>query len=137
MAGFADYTKRLKGLRKIVDDIGAPVAVRIEALVKEQFTKSEDAHGREYDPLAPATQLRHGSGTKPLSRWARHAKVRHLGRGKLVLVFDDKLARFHHDGTKNMPARPLLPNNALPESWNVAIGEEFFAKVREQMKGGA
>ncbi len=135
MAGFAEFAKVVRSLNRLADDIGPRVATRIEALVQRQFATGTDPHGNAWAPLAQSTKERWGGGI-PLETFGRHAQVKYLGKGKIIVVFDEKTARFHDKGTGNMPARPLLPNGQLPASWREAIDVEFREAVRKKFQGG-
>jgi len=41
----------------------------------------------------------------------------------LVASVDDDPARFHQFGTKNMPARPVLPTVEVPSAWAEALDQ--------------
>lgn len=132
---FSEFAKVIRGLNKIADEIGPRVASRIEGLVQQQFQRGTDPHGSPYAPLQPSTKERHGGGT-PLETFGRHAQVKHLGKGRIIIVFDEKTARFHDEGTGNMAARALLPHGKLPASWQEAIDVEYKDAVKKHVKGG-
>lgn len=129
---FNGFAKLVRGLQRTATAIAPTVASEVEALVKRQFETGTDPHGQAYAPLAASTRKRHGGSGSPLQTWGRYVKVKPIGKGRVLIVIDDKRARFHQKGTNNMPARPLVPDGT-PETWHKAIEEAFRAGVRKQV----
>ncbi|GAC1536344.1 MAG: hypothetical protein NVS3B10_00180 [Polyangiales bacterium] len=56
------------------------------------------------------------------------------GAGIAITIGDDK-AIFHQSGTSRMPARKILPEGAMPDTWERALADAAEAAFERTMKG--
>lgn len=134
------------GLKKLASNLGrlsevpscAAVASseRIASLISEEFAEQADPYG---NPWADHTE-------ETIKRWGEHpildltgdmkatTQVKPMSGAGVAITFDVDYASFHHTGTKSMVARPVLPLETMPASWNAALEEES-AKAFEEILG--
>jgi len=100
-------------------------APKIAASIAKQFDEGRDAYGNAWAPLSLST-IQKGRSPPPLTDTTKMrgtVKVEPRGADQLVAYVADDPALFHQYGTKNMPARPILPTGEVPEAWANVIQE--------------
>lgn len=135
-AGLGKLQANLRRLAEVPSRAAADASERIAALIQEEFDAQSDPYGNAWEPHADAT----------VRRWGEHPILDLTGdmRGNvdvspqrgagIKVTFDEPYAEYHHTGTPNMPARPVLPINTLPSSWTSAL-EEAHAKAFDEVMG--
>jgi hypothetical protein len=121
----------LEGLRDLVPEIALEASIEIFETIDSSFTLGADPYGETWAPLAPAT-IAKGRTPPPLTDTGA------MREGLRVSVTQDAIvaslpdpAGYHQTGTRHMPARPVLPDDArgLPDAWRAAItdaGQRVF-----------
>lgn len=121
----------LGDLDSIPAQASAEAAREIERLIQDQFRSGTDPSGRPWKDLASGGRsflFRSGDLFGSI-----HVKPR-PGAGVRVTV-DAKYASYHQTGTKRMPARKILPEDELPESWELAIERAVENSMRRKFQG--
>ena len=124
----------LAGLRDLVPDIALEASIEIHETIQSEFVLGTDPYGETWAPLAPAT-LAKGRTPPPLTdTGAMRESLRVSVTEAAITASMDSPAGYHQDGTRYMPARPVLPDYArgLPDAWRAAIteaGQRVFAKA--------
>lgn len=121
----------LDGLRDLVPQIALEASIEIFETIDSEFTLGSDPYGEAWAPLAPAT-LAKGRAMPPLTdTGAMRESLRvSVSEASIVASLPDP-AGYHQDGTRYMPARPVLPDYArgLPDAWRASItdaGQRVF-----------
>jgi hypothetical protein len=117
---------------------------RIASLVQLEFDAGVDPYGDPWAPLAEATIAR-GRHEPPLTdtRELRESLLVYPSREgiRVTIGTGDHPAGPHQDGwtgpRSSGPARPMLPESELPESWASAIEDAVVDSVIEKMRGAA
>ena len=119
-----DLARAFAELIGLVPAVSQTAAPTIAASIAKQFDDGRDAYGNTWASLAVAT-IQKGRSPPPLTdTGAMKASVKVEARGSdLVASVDDDPARFHQFGTKNMPARPVLPTVDVPSEWAEALDQ--------------
>lgn len=124
--GLAEVIGELEGLRDMTDDIAIESSVEIESAIDSQFTLGVDPYGSPWAPLAESTKRRHGRDDPALTATGamRDSVVVQATQGSIEVIIADP-AGYHQDGTDNMPARKIIPDDgrAMPDAWAAAIRE--------------
>jgi hypothetical protein len=134
------------GLASLADvpRVAAPLAsTRIEALIQLQFDAGVDPYGAPWQPLAPAT-VKRGRHAPPLTdtREMRDSLLVYPGPDgiRITIGTTDHPAGPHQDGWSGPqgsgPARKMLPEHGMPESWDWAIEDATIEAVTEKLKEG-
>jgi len=116
--------------RKIAED----VAPEINRLIQKQFSEGKDPYGRAWAPLKAST-LKTGRKPPPLTdtrkmRDGTKVYVIRANYAGLRIVVGEPYGYFHQVGTKNMKARPILPQYGIPAAWKRALDESARRVVR-------
>jgi phage virion morphogenesis protein len=136
--------ERLSAVADLVAQVGrAPelvaqrAAPKIAEKIEEQFALGLDPYGAPWTPLAESTKKKHGA--PPLTDTGEmRAHTDAVSAGPNIIATSDTPAEFHQHGshyaTHNMPARPILPNEAqgLPQTWEHAI-QEASAEIEKEI----
>lgn len=109
---------QLDSLPRRVAEIAAPA---ITAQLQKEYARGADAHGRKWKRLATG-KASHLTQSSRLQRGTRAAPMPGKSRGIRILFGSRaRIAAFHQLGTKNMPARRILPDKGMPASWAMAL----------------
>lgn len=123
MSGIDDLGQladRLADMASVPSRAAKGASERIVALIEEEFAGQHDPYGKPWKAHAEAT----------VERWGEHpihdltgdeksgVEVRPMAGAGIAVTFDTDYTKF------NEATRPILPQgNALPASWDAAIGE--------------
>lgn len=118
----------LEDLQHVPSRAASAASERISGLLAEQFAGGFGPEG-DWDPLLESTIRRKGgdarilirSGEAQANTFARPAQ----GAGIEIQTLD--YMSYHQSGTQHMAARPILPEDELPEEWLEIIDEEVEA----------
>jgi phage gpG-like protein len=138
LSKMAKLESNLRRLSEVPSQVAADAAEAIEELIEEEFDAGNDAYGRAWAPLAPAT-LAKGRTPPPLSdteAMRDSLEVRPMPGAGISITIDEP-AGIHQTGASRgnwrMPARPILPDRALPRSWTDAIAEAGERAITERL----
>lgn len=98
----------------------------VEILIDERFEARAAPDGARWDARKPPT------GTWPLlEKSGRMRKEYHISATAtgVAVTSNTPYAGFHQTGTKNMPARRVLPEAGLPQTWRDQIDEAVAAEL--------
>ena len=113
----------LDGLRDLVPEIALEASIEIWETTESLFVLGADPYGETWAPLAPRTVAK-GRTPPPLTdTGAMRESLRvNVSEAAIVASLADP-AGYHQTGTRYMPARPVLPDDArgLPDAWRAAI----------------
>lgn len=117
---------RLDALPRKVAERAAPA---ITKELQREFARGTDPYGRKWKKLATGKpsyltesgRLRRGTRAAPLP--GKRAGVR--------ILIGAPWGIYHQTGTRNMPARRILPQRGLPGTWSAAINRAMREAVRE------
>ena len=121
----------LDGLRDLVPEIALEASIEIFETTDSLFVLGADPYGETWAPLAPAT-LAKGRTPPPLTdTGAMRESLRVAVTETAIVASLENPAGYHQDGTRYMPARPVLPDYArgLPDAWRASItdaGQRVF-----------
>ena len=124
----------LDGMRDLVPEIALEASIEIYETIQSEFVLGTDPYGETWAPLAPAT-LAKGRTPPPLTDTGAMRETLRVDVTEAAIVASmASPAGYHQDGTRYMPARPVLPDysRGLPDAWRVAIteaGQRVFAKA--------
>jgi hypothetical protein len=115
----------LQSFPGMLDELALEGSIEIFEAIDSLFTLGSDPYGKPWAQLAPAT-LAKGRAMPPLTDTGRMRESLRVNVGvrSIVATVDDP-AGYHQEGTRYMPARPILPNDAqgLPDAWRAALSE--------------
>jgi hypothetical protein len=129
---FGQFARALRELAKVPSAIAAPVAHALTARMRRDFRSGQDAYGRAYAPLAPASLAR-GRTPPPLRKYARFANVTPLPSVGVAMLVTHPQAGFHQTGTTHMPKRIVVPDGVVPAEWRRIIDREFKRAVKAKV----
>jgi hypothetical protein len=135
-ARFADLNRVLRELAKVPSQVAADASVSIAAEIEAQFDAGLDPYGQPWVGLSEAT-LGKGRFPPPLTdsgAMRGTVTVRPMPGAGISVTVDDP-AVHHQYGTRDMPARPILPNAGMPDTWQRAIAEATEAAL-DRAAGG-
>jgi hypothetical protein len=132
------------GLASLADvpRVAQPLAAeRIEALIQLEFDAGVDPYGTAWEPLSEAT-IAKGRHEPPLTdtREMRDSLLVYPSAAGLRVSIgtESHPAGPHQDGWDGKqgsgPARPMLPEHGMPESWAMAIQDSIGDAVIEKMR---
>ena len=123
-AALRDVSRSLRALSSVPSRIARRAAEELQDTIDVQTASETDPYGRPWAALAPATIERKRGDERILRRTDKmldELKVAPMSGAGLSISTDAPYSAFHQVGTKNMPARKILPDSALPASWNAAL----------------
>ena len=104
--------------------------------LQKEFAQGRDAHGRKWKRLATGKPS-HLTESGKLRRGTRAAAMPGNSRGiRILFGTRARIAGFHQLGTKNMPARRILPDKGMPASWKAALERAHRQAFRQLTSGG-
>ncbi len=110
---------RLNDARPILRTISKNLSEETLELVRQGFDKEEDPYGDGWEPL----KSREGRILQDTGRLRNSwHTVTTSDRGFTVGPAVD-YAPFHQTGTSRMPARPMVPDQGLPDDWKRRFAE--------------
>lgn len=129
VAALSNVSLMMSRLARVPSRVAPQAAPKLEALLRNEFAQERDPYGNPWKPLSPVTvaiKQRTGGRSGILqdkgTMLDELAIVPSSGAG-LTVTLGAPYSAFHQTGTRNMPARPILPYAALPASWNAALRE--------------
>jgi hypothetical protein len=106
------------GIEKALMATTRAAGERLAARVRSQFASGSDPYGRSWAALKPGTiKRKRGRGRVLVDSGALAGSVRFEAQGLSGRLTVGESARYHQDGTRYMPARKILPDQALPAAW--------------------
>ena len=123
MASFEDLSMLLKGMSFDGEKAAIDCAEAIKILIEDEFEAQSDPYGTKWKPLAPATVRRKKSSIILIHTGGMLDSLSVVAKGDSIEISLDLPAVHHQFGTKHMPARPILPTDELPESWQNKIAK--------------
>lgn len=128
----------LRALADVPSRAARQAAEGIDEAIQRQFDDGVDPYGQEWAPLAESTLAqtpdRQGGPLDNTGAMRAGILVAPSSGAGITITFDADYAQFHQTGTKNMPARKILPEEELPESWEEAIAEAVSDAAERTMK---
>jgi len=119
-------TKLGRASTEVRDGCAAAFAEEIRTRVTDDFSAARAPDGSSWRPLSPRTIARRRKGsTRPLldtGRLRNSIHVTHDASGVYVQT-SVVYAATHNFGRDAIPARPFIPSDPLPESWQRALEE--------------
>jgi hypothetical protein len=128
----------LRALSRVPAQAAEDASRELEAVLREQHGEEVDPYGNPWAPLAESTIKRKGGDTRILRRtdtMLDELSIRPSPGAGLTLTFGAPYAAFHQVGTKDMPARRLLPIAAMPKTWSDAIKRALDARFQKWADG--
>jgi|GEM_PF-3730230 len=120
-SGLAKAAADFQALPNKVAKIAAAAAPKIAKLLAKEFVAGTDPDGGAWAALAISTRARGRSAPPLTDSGAMRGSVEVVGRGLEIYATVESPAEFHQGGTGSMPARPILPDDSLPATWDTAI----------------
>ena len=124
----------LRALSRVPAQAAEDASRELEAVLRDQHGEEVDPYGNPWAPLAESTIKRKGGDSRILRRTDRmldELSIRPSPGAGLTLTFGAPYAAFHQVGTKDMPARRLLPIAAMPKAWSDAIKRALDARFKK------
>ena len=126
LTGDIDLAMRKLGkLSQLVDDltqvprkVARIAAPRISRLLTRQFSQGVDPYGRRWKRLASGKAAHLKGKTLDLSDGTKAVAL--PGRG-IAVTLGAWYGFFHQVGTRNMPARRILPQRGMPAEWTKVL----------------
>lgn len=136
-----NLVENLRRLSEVPSNVSRRVADDLRAMIEQQFVDGTDPYGDGWAPLAPRT-VKKGRTPPPLTdsgNMRASVDVKPM-RGQGVSITIDDPAGFHQGGWSGPhgtgPARPILPDRGLPESWSEMIEEAIAIETYRVMARG-
>jgi len=128
----------LAELGQVPSRAAASAADELGAIVQMQFDAGVDPYGDAWAPLAEST-IAKGRDEPPLTdsgSMASGIQVRPARGAGIEFTVEAEYAQFHQTGTRNMPARKILPDgDELPPHWDEVIERSVNDAFEKQMGG--
>ena len=134
--GLGMLEDNLRRLAEVPAQASKQAAEEIQKLIEEEYDAGKDPNARAWAPLRPSTVAK-GRFPPPLtdSRAMRDGtEVKPMAGAGISITFDVDYAVFHHTGTKNMRARPVIPTGPFPASWEEQLQAACDAAVARRMR---
>ncbi len=132
--------KRMQGALRKLSAVPSQAASEAAAAIKDLWHQSTasgtDPYGNAWEPHAESTVARWGahdlldlSGDMISGLDVTPAQ----GAGIVASFSSPYPAAFHQVGTKNMPARKVLPDTGIPDTWERAIADALESAFERTM----
>lgn len=136
----AALSRNLRRLAEVPSRMATKAAEGISDAIQQQFDAGVDPYGEPWEPLAPSTLARkQGPGILDETSAMRDGiEVAPTGGAGVGITFNDKpdVAMYHQYGTARMPARKILPEEGLPDTWERALADAAEDEIERTMKRG-
>ena len=135
LAALAAFAEEIGRLGDVIEQTAKAAAPKLAARVAEGFKGGFAPSGTSWAPLSPST-LSRGRSAPPLTdTGALSSTMRSLpGATQIVMSATAPYSSFHQFGTKNMPARPILPEgDALPQTWRQDLEDACIAALERKL----
>ena len=134
--GLLNLNARLRELASVPSQAAKEASDEISKLIQEEFDAGNDAYGKAWAPLRPAT-LKKGRHPPPLTdthEMRDSIEVKPMQGAGIQITLNETPAIFHQKGTEKMAKRPILPDGPrMPDSWDTAIHEATDEAVQRRM----
>jgi hypothetical protein len=128
----------LRALSRVPAQAAEDASRELETVLRDQHGAEVDPYDRPWAPLEASTIKRKGGDSRILRRtdtMLDDLSIRPSPGAGLTLTFGAPYAAFHQVGTKDMPARRLLPIAAMPKAWGDAIKRALDARFQKWAEG--
>lgn len=134
LAGLRELAENLRKLGGVPSRASRAASEKIAEVIQDQFDAGVDPYGEPWAPLAPSTlERKQGPGILDETGAMRESiDVSPMSGAGVKVTIGEDYARFHQEGTSRMPARKILPEEELPDTWARAIEDavdEAFEKT--------
>jgi hypothetical protein len=133
------FARNLRRLAEVPSRASRASSEALRDLIRAQFVNEVDPYGNAWEPLAESTIARKYGDDRILRRSDRMfngLRVTPISGGGIRIELAPYGA-FHQTGSKNMPARPILPMGTFPKTWSDALKRAARGEVRRVMRGAA
>jgi len=125
---------QLDQLPRRTAELAAPAITRE---LQKEYAQGRDPHGRKWKRLARTGKASHLTETGRLRMGTRAAPMPGGRRGLRILFgARARIAGFHQTGTRNMPARRILPDKGMPASWSMALARAYRQAFQQATRVG-
>ncbi len=140
--GLEELEELLRDVEGLAREVNKAAADGIRKEIERQYTQGVDPYNEAWADLAPSTIAR-GRSAPPLTdtgEMKRGTTVRGVGgvggiRVRINKPSNPMVPLFHQQGTENMPARKLVPDNGeLSPAWEQAIRVKVSKVVIKHFK---
>lgn len=117
-------------------------AAGIAEAIDQQFELGIDPYGKPWQPLADATIEKKGGDSRILQetdRLREGISVKPTSGAGIAVSIDAEYAGFHQTGNEpsptqpnGMPARKILPEGPMPDTWERAISDALDAAFEKE-----
>lgn len=124
IAAMNSVARSLRELSKVPAQAAREASDNLDEVMRDQFGSETDPYGKPWAPLAESTvQRKHGDARilRDSDYMLDSLRVAPMSGAGISVTLDPPYTAFHQVGTRNMPARRLLPVAALPATWRAAI----------------
>ncbi len=127
-----DLERTLARLDVLPRRVAEKVAPLLTKELQREFSAGVDPYGRKWRKLATGKPS-HLTESGRLRRGTRAAPLPGKRAGVRILL-GAKYAVYHQTGTARMPARRILPQRGMPQTWSAAINRAMREATREALK---
>ena len=132
----ARLSEALQALPDLRREAMVDASLKINDLMRKQFAAGTDPYGAKWAPLRPRT-IAKGRHAPPLTDTGiMRDSIQYQASAEGLHITVHTPAEYHQHGTKHMVARKILPENSLPQSWEIAIQEALDKAAKRAMGDG-
>lgn len=136
VAALQRIMRAVRQLSRVPSRVAQEASGDVRRLLFEQIAAQTDPYGAAWAPHKEST----------LKRWGEHPVLDLTGDmiggidvapsagAGINITLGEKYSAFHQTGTRYMPARPILPDRGIPESWVSAIREASSNAFRSTLE---
>lgn len=136
IAALQKIMQAVEELQQVPSRVSRAGSERIQTLIAQQFVAQTDPYGNAWAPHKPSTVKELGSHSiLSLTGALSNVEVKPMSGAGIQITLGASYGAFHQTGTRNMAARPILPNAGLPDSWSAAL-EASSAEEFDKIMGG-
>lgn len=138
LTGLGNLIGNLRRLSEVPSQAAREVSDAIGAEIELQFDHGIDPYGEPWEPLAQST-LDRGRSPPPLTdttEMRTGISVRPSSGAGVQITIDAPYAGFHQTGTRFMPARKVLPEGSLPDTWERAFADALDNAFERRLSEG-
>lgn len=135
MATLEGLAAALRDLGKVPSQAARQASADIAGLIEQEFDEGLDPYGAAWEALAESTTAK-GRTPPPLTdeRTLRdNTDAYPLSGAGIGITLGADYGIFHQTGTRNMPARPILPDGDLPYAWRDMIDNAVQEAVARRL----
>lgn len=114
-----DFQRKTEQAPRVLEVISKNLAEQTVELVRQGFEHESDPYGNDWAPLKyrDGRILQDSGRMRDTWHWEDVS-----ARGYTVAPGVD-YAVYHQDGTRTIPARPMVPDQDLPDDWKRALSD--------------